>query len=95
MRETVDLINLLFLSMDQIIHLGIFCHRDDIFSRVVEKLLNQYPEYRKKKLEFMAHGQRIKEYLSVEDNNLLDNDKVIIIVIEWGEEDEYSNNKSF
>ena len=80
--ENANIIILRFLSMDQIIDYCISCKKDDIFSRVVERLLEKYPEYRKKKLAFVARAQAIKEYLSVEENNLEDNEIVSIFEID-------------
>ena len=80
--ENANIIILRFLSMDQNIDYCISCKKDDIFSRVVERLLEKYPEYRKKKLAFVARAQAIKEYLSVEENNLEDNEIVSIFEID-------------
>lgn len=82
-KEVVDKnenqIILQFLSTDQMIRHSILCNKGDNFSRAVEKLLENYPEYRMTKLSFIASGRVIKEYLSIEENNLKDNDIITII----------------
>ena len=80
--EKKNLIILQFLSMAQNIHHSILCKKDEIFSRVIERLLDKYPNYKIKKLAFIVKGSVINENLSVEENNLLDNDIVTVLEID-------------
>ena len=68
--------------MGQIMHHSILCKKDEIFSRIIERLLDKYPNYKIKKLAFMAKARVINENLSVEENNLLDNDIVTVLEID-------------
>ena len=47
--------------MGQIMHHSILCKKDEIFSRVIERLLDKYPNYKIKKLTFIVKGRIINE----------------------------------
>jgi len=94
--KKVDQIILTFIALiNQDVHHSILCNRDELFCRIVEKLLDKYPKYKRKNISFICRALRINEYLTVEENSLLDNDMITIIEVE-GEEKyfEYSSDKT-
>ena len=68
-------------SFDHSININIFCRRTDFFFKIKEKLYQKHPELKYKNLSFMhyRYGSIIKEFATIGENNLDEDDKIIII----------------
>ena len=68
-----------FISPDPYINTKIPCSRTDKFSKVKEKLFQKYPEVKYKNVAFIHCASRIKEFLTIGENNINNGDKILII----------------
>ena len=71
-----------FKSGDQEIDKEIPCKNTDIFVRVEEKLLNEFPQYKEINAFYTVGGQIVKRFKSMEDNNIKTGVKILFNVIE-------------
>ena len=59
-----------FISMDQRIFYAVPCPGNAIFAEVEEKLYKEYPEYRETKNTFLANGEEILRFKTIDENNI-------------------------
>ena len=69
---------LLFRSSNQTINYSIKCGKSDIFSEVEEKLYYEFPELKKKNINFILNGNIINRTSSLEENGI-HNDNIVLI----------------
>jgi len=68
----------IFISVDQKVHLPVICKNTDIFTRLEKIIYDQYPEFGETENYFMAHGQKINKYKSLEFNKIKNNDIITL-----------------
>lgn len=68
-----------FISGDQSINYFIPCKKEDILCIIVVRMLEIYPEYKKKQMFFLYNGSRLNDYLSLEENKVKDNSVIFIL----------------
>ena len=68
----------IFISVDQKVHLPIICKNTDIFTRLEKLVYEEYPEFGETDNYFMVHGQKINKYKSLEFNKIKNNDIITL-----------------
>ena len=85
MKNFVDYNNIMvinFVSGDGIINQGIKCLKTETFAEVEEKLYKLYEKYRSTNNIFLHGGNTILRFKTIEENNIRDNDKVQLQLLE-------------
>ena len=67
-----------FMSTDQNVHYSIPCKSNDKFFKIVNLLYEEYPEYKETENYFLCNGKRIKEYKTLEENNIKSGGTIIL-----------------
>ena len=78
------IISVIFNSIDiqDICNWSLACKNTNIFIRLEEILNNKFPELKKYETYFMVNTRRIKRFQTLEENQIKDNDKINIFLIE-------------
>ena len=63
-------------------HYSLACRKTDLFVRLEEKLINDFPELRENDLYFEVNVRRIKRYKTLEENNIKNNDIINLFLID-------------
>ena len=69
---------ILFRTSDQTINYSLNCDKLDIFSEVEEKLYYEFPELRRKNINFIVNGNIINQTSTLEENGIQNGDIVLI-----------------
>ena len=69
---------LLFRTSDQTINYSVNCDKSDIFSEVEEKLYFEFPELKKKNINFIVNGNIINRTSTLEENGIQNGNIVLI-----------------
>ena len=72
------LISIVFISFDESIVFPILCKNTDIFNFVEKKFYEKYSEYKNFDNYFLLNGKRINENISLDENNIKNNDIITI-----------------
>ena len=75
-----NLMCVIFISVDQKVHLPVICKNTDIFVRIEEKLYKVYREYKEYNNFFTVSGRTIKRFKSIEENNIKNADNILLNV---------------
>ena len=54
------------------------CKKTDIFLNIEKKLFDEYPELKSKKLFYIANGNVIDKYISLEQNKIKNGNSILI-----------------
>ena len=76
------LMNVIFISDDEKVHIPIICKNTDLFTRIENVLYDEYPEYREYENYFILNGKKINKNLNLEKNMINNNDIIILKTIE-------------
>ena len=71
-----------FLSHDSLINHAIACRGDESFSQIEAKLYEIYPELKETNNNFICRGSLVARFKTIDENNIKDGDKVILIRLE-------------
>lgn len=74
-----DIVEIKFLSEDQKINTLFKYSKAKPFVRAEEKLYEEYPEYKESDNYFIVDGNKIKRFLTLEENNINENGKEITL----------------
>ena len=80
--EYNNIIVINFVSGDGIINQGIKCLKAETFAEVEEKLYKLYEQYRETNNIFLHGGNTILRFKTIEENNIKDNDKIQIQLLD-------------
>ena len=69
-----------FTSSDQRINFAIPCVKYNTFAEVEEKLYKEYPEFRETNNIFIANGNQVLRFKTIEDNKI-GNGKPVILML--------------
>lgn len=72
------LIDINFISHDEKIIYPMKCKSNDIFAQVEEKLYDEYPEYKTKKILFISKGKIIIRNETLEKNGIKNGDSIFL-----------------
>ena len=67
-----------FISTGHNINLPMACKKTDIFLTIEKKLFDEYPELKSKKLFYIANGNVINKYISLEQNKIKNGNSILI-----------------
>ena len=67
-----------FISIGHNINLPMACKKTDIFLTIEKKLFDEYPVLKSKKLYYIANGDVINRYISLEQNNIKSGNSILI-----------------
>ena len=73
----------IFISVDQKVHLPVICKSTDVFTRLEKLVYDEYPEFGEKDNYFMVHGQKINKYKTLEFNKIKNNDIITLKEFEF------------
>ena len=65
-----NLMTVIFYSIDQKIHYSLICKKTDKFNKIENELFEVYPEYQDSEYYFIANGQIIKRFKTLEENKI-------------------------
>ena len=84
MKQDDKLISVNFVSNgdNDIGHFSLICKKRDLFVELEARLYNKFPKYKKYETYFIVNTRRIKRFLSLEQNNIKNNDIISIFKIE-------------
>ena len=68
----------IFISVDQKLHLPVICKNTDTFTRLEKLIYDQFPEFGETENYFIVHGQKINKYKSLEFNKIKNNDIITL-----------------
>ena len=74
-----DVKSVSFISTDSSMFYSIACSGNDTFAEVEEKLYKQYPEYRETNNTFLANGNVILRFKTINQNNIGSGNPVTLI----------------
>ena len=81
MDEEINSIILKFISGDQIIRCAVICKIDRIFNVIVNKIYEDFPEFKKYEPVFLSGGKRITPYQSLEENGIKEDATIILNIM--------------
>ena len=77
-----NLINVIFISIEEDIYLSTSCQKEEQFASIEKLFYKEYPELIELDISYKCNGEKIKSVKSIEDNKIKNNDIVIIIINE-------------
>ena len=77
-----NIMNVHFMSTDQVINYAVTCLNTDTFADVEEKLYLKYEEYRETNNSFVFNGKIILRFKKISEIGIKDGDKVQLIQLE-------------
>ena len=80
--EGENLLSVISVSSDQKIHYSCICKNTDIFNKIENKLYEVYPEYKTSENNFLANGNKVNKYETLEFNKIKNSDIIILKNIE-------------
>ena len=80
--EKIMTVNFVSMGIQDIGHYSLACRKTDLFVRLEEKLINDYPILRENDLYFEVNVRRIKRYKTLEENNIRNNDIINLFLID-------------
>ena len=75
-----DIVCVNFISSDKKVHFAISCLKTETFAEVEEKLYKQYPQYRETNNNFIANGNQVLRFKTIEENKIGNGLPVTLIV---------------
>ena len=75
-----DMATVYFTSSDQRINFAIPCVKYNTFAEVEEKLYKEYPEFRETNNIFIANGNQVLRFKTIEDNKIGNGKPVMLIL---------------
>ena len=73
-KKGEKMISVIFLSVDQNIYYSVICKNTDIFSNIINKFYDKYPEYKNTKNDFIVNGNKVDILKSIDDNKIKNSD---------------------
>jgi len=78
LSEGEKLISIIIVSTDQKIHHSFICKNTDKFTKIEYLLYEIYPEYMESENYFIANGNKINKYKSLEENDIKNSDIITL-----------------
>ena len=77
-EEMENIFTINFISIERKLNYNIPCKSTDIFKDIEKKLYIEYPEFKNKKLNFLANGNTINRNETLEKNKIIKNTTLLI-----------------
>ena len=72
-----------FISTNQEIYYhAMICNEKDLISRLEEELYNEYPNYKEYNTYLTCHGNILKRFKTIGENNIKKNDVILVNIME-------------
>ena len=81
MDDKINSIILSITSSDQIIRCAVICKTDRIFNVIINKIYEDFPEFKKYEPVFLSGGKRIPSYQSLKESGILDDAAIILNIM--------------
>ena len=65
-----DIMTVIFISTDSIVNFAVKCVKNNTFAEIEEKLYREYPEYRETNNTFLANGNQVLRFKTIEENKI-------------------------
>ena len=75
-----DMATVYFTSSDRTVNYAVPCLKSTVFAEIEEKLYKEYPEYRESNNFFIANGNQVLRFKTIEDNKI-GNGKPVILML--------------
>ena len=75
-------IGIIFETIDQKIRRPMACKSTELFSRLEEKVYNEYPEYKEFNTYLTSNGKFIKRFKTLEEKEIQDGNSILINIYE-------------
>jgi hypothetical protein len=76
--QMMEIIAVNFVNLSLNIHYPMACKKTDVFSKVEEKLYQEFPELKNKNYYFIANGNVIDKSLTFEQNKIKSGNTILI-----------------
>ena len=83
LSEGEELISVIFISNDEMIHQSIICKNTEKFSRLEEILYKVHPEYSVSDNYFCANGKEVSRFKTLKESNIKNSDIIILNIREF------------
>ena len=80
--EKVMSVNFVSMGNQDIGHFSLVCKNIDLFVNLEERLYEKYPEFKKYDTYFLVNTNRIKRFLTLEQNGIQDNSIISLYLID-------------
>ena len=90
--EINQLMTVIFVSADKKIHYSLICKKNDIFTKIENMLYNIYPEYKESENYFIANGNKVNKYKTLEENKIKFSDIITLNIYNIEEKNINENN---
>ena len=82
-REAKEkIISIMFFIIDQNIHYPIPCSESDSFSKIENKLFEEFPELKSKNIYYLANGNTVNKTSTLKQNKIKNGDTILINYID-------------
>ena len=78
LQKGEKLLSVIFKSINQKILYSIICKNTDKFSKVEDKLYEQYPKYLENENFFIANGIKVNRFKTIEENGIKNSDTITL-----------------
>ena len=79
-EEKLISINFISMGIEDVINYEMPCKNTDLFTRIEEKLNNDFPILKEHEIYFESNGRRLKRFKTLDENKIETNDIVNIIL---------------
>jgi hypothetical protein len=70
------------MGTQDIDHFSLECKNTDLFVTLEERLLDEFPEFKKYDVYYLVNTKRVKRYLTLDQNKIKKNDLISLYIIE-------------
>ena len=77
LSEKEELISIIITTFDENININFLCKNTDKFMKIEKDFYNKYPQYKKLDNYFTNNGNKINPDLSLDENNIKNNDIIV------------------
>ena len=78
LQKGEKLLSVIFKSIDQNILCSIICKNTDKFSKVEDKLYEEYPNYSENENFFIVNGKKVNRFKIIEENGIKNSDTITL-----------------
>ena len=80
--EKVLSVNFVSMGTQDIANYSLECKNTDLFVTLEERLLDEFPEFKKYDVYYLVNTKRVKRYLTLDQNKIKKNDLISLYIIE-------------
>ena len=80
--EKILTVNFVSMGTQDIDHFSLECKNTDLFVTLEERLLDEFPEFKKYDVYYLVNTKRVKRYLTLDQNKIKKNDLISLYIIE-------------